>query len=71
MTGNLILSVRCVNQFEASARRARKSLSDLWNVIDKNREFRLVSGPGQWPDKFSLLNRYVRTGLEPPYILND
>lgn len=26
---------------------------------------------GQWPDKFTLLNRYVRTGLRPPFIFND
>lgn len=27
--------------------------------------------PGEWPDKFVLLNRYLRTGVKPPFLLNN
>jgi hypothetical protein len=27
--------------------------------------------PGQWPDRYVLLNRFVRTGARPLFIFND
>jgi hypothetical protein len=35
--------------------------SDLLRVIT----------PGAWPDQFTLLNRYLRTGVKPEYLFND
>lgn len=26
---------------------------------------------GEWPDKFTLLNRYLRTGVKPPFLFNE
>lgn len=54
-----------------AAERAAKGFSVLLNVITEHREELLCTGPGQWPDKYTLLNRYVRTDLEPPFIIND
>lgn len=34
--------------------------SDWWATLE-----------GKWPDRFVLLNRYLRTGQEPPFIFND
>ena len=27
--------------------------------------------PGEWPDNFTLLNRYLRTGVRPEFLFND
>ena len=27
-----------------------------------------LTQPGEWPDKFTLLNRYLRTGVKPPFL---
>lgn len=50
---------------------AVQAFSQLAEIINQHREQWLCEGEGQWPDKFSLLNRYVRTDLEPPFIFND
>lgn len=47
------------------------ALNEMTQVINKHREQWLCEGEGQWPDKFALLNRYVRTDYEPPFIFND
>lgn len=52
----------------ASAVTAFQRMADF---INKHREQWLCEGEGQWPDKFSLLNRYVRTDCEPPFIFSD
>ncbi len=48
-----------------------ESLREIAEVIAGHREQWLCEGEGQWPDKFALLNRYVRTDHEPPYIFNE
>lgn len=47
------------------------ALGEMTKVIEEHREQWLCEGEGEWPDKFALLNRYVRTDHEPPFILND
>jgi hypothetical protein len=59
-----------VRQMACSAQRAVQGFSALADVITLHREQWLCEGEGQWPDKFTLLNRYVRTDLEPPFIIN-
>lgn len=27
--------------------------------------------PGAWPDQFTLLNRYLRTGVKPEWLFNE
>lgn len=59
-----------LRQMAQSAERAARGFKMLGNVITEHREQWLCEGEGQWPDKFILLNRYVRTDLEPPFIIN-
>lgn len=47
------------------------ALDEITKVIEEHRERWLCEGEGQWPDKFTILNRYVRTDYEPPFIFND
>lgn len=47
------------------------ALSEMAQVIEEHREQWLCESQGQWPDKFALLNRYVRTDYAPPFIFND
>lgn len=49
---------------------ATKSLARLAAVFEDRDKFYVVC-EGQWPDKFAVLNRFMRTGLRPPYIFND
>lgn len=53
-----------------AGRMASKSLDDLAVIVNRHREQWLCTSPGQWPDVYALLNRYVRTNLEPPFIIN-
>lgn len=34
-------------------------------------ETKWAEWPGEWPDEFVLLNRYLRTGVKPPYLVNQ
>lgn len=36
------------------------ALDPLWAIL-----------PGEWPDNFILLNRYLRTGTRPPFLFNE
>lgn len=47
--------------------RALKSLATVFEDRDKF----YAACPGQWPDEFTVLNRFMRTGLRPPYIINS
>lgn len=60
-----------MEQLALSSRWAARMLGKLRKVIETHRERWLCENEGQWPDKFSLLNRHVRTGCEPPFIFND
>lgn len=40
-------------------------------VIFEDRDKWYAINEGQWPDKFTLLNRFLRIGLRPPFIFND
>lgn len=57
-------------QLATAARFAAQQLNELVLVVEQHREEWLCTGRGQWPDEFTLLNRYVRTDLEPPFIIN-
>lgn len=49
----------------ASCEYATVQLKQLGQVIDSLRPVWLVENGGDWPDAFTLLNRYLRTGIEP------
>lgn len=71
----IVESVNQVNiayaQFGQACARAAIALNVFGSFIHSKREEWITIYPGQWPDKFTLLNRYVRTGLQPPFIFND
>lgn len=50
-----------------SAQRAAKAFSDVTGRVDP---FWAIL-PGEWPDNFVLLNRYLRTGVKPRFLLNE
>lgn len=54
-----------------ASRRTALQFKRYGAFVQAHREEWLTTLPGQWPDKFTLLNRYVRSDLEPPYIFND
>lgn len=57
-------------RFSRQVREVTASLAKLAKVFeDRDKWFTVYEG--QWPDKFVVLNRFVRTGLRPPFILND
>lgn len=56
--------------FNRSLRQAAKALGDLGRLFEDRNKWYAVN-EGQWPDKYVLLNRFLRTGLRPPYIFND
>lgn len=57
-------------QFRVACLKAIKQLNALTAVFQDRDKFYAIH-PGQWPDKFAVLNRFMRTGLRPPFILND
>lgn len=57
-------------QFRLSCLQAIKGLNSLAAIFEDRDKWYAVH-EGQWPDKFALLNRFIRTGLRPPFILND
>lgn len=50
---------------------ATKAFAQLAKLFAENRLIWLVTWGGEWPDKFVLLNRYMRTGCEPDYFDDD
>lgn len=57
-------------QFKLSCLQTIKGLNALAAVFeDRDRWYAVCEG--QWPDKFVILNRFMRTGLRPQFILND
>lgn len=60
-----------LRRMSLSTEATTRVLHTLAHVVAVNREHWLCEGEGQWPDKFILLNRYVRTDLEPPFIFNN
>lgn len=56
--------------FRLATLQATKALAKLVAVFEDRDKFYAIC-EGQWPDKFTLLNRFMRTGLRPPYIFND
>lgn len=62
---------RALRNMAGHTKQTVKEFSKLSEIIRERREQWLCEGEGQWPDKFTLLNRYVRTDYEPPFILND
>lgn len=69
-TQDMIGFSEAMRRMAASAEWAARGFRVLADIVAAHREQWLCEGEGQWPDKFSLLNRYVRTGLEPPFIVN-
>lgn len=65
------MTVFDVNAFKDAVDCAVRGLNELAEVVKQHREQWLCEGEGQWPDKFTLLNRYVRTDREPPFLFND
>lgn len=61
--------IACLNLSLATVQ-ATKALSELAQVFEDRDSWHAVC-EGEWPDKFTLLNRFVRTGVRPPFILND
>lgn len=57
-------------QFRLATLAACKALAQFGKVFEDKDKFYAIY-PGQWPDEFVVLNRFMRTGLRPPYILND
>lgn len=57
-------------EFRLACLKAIKGFNALAAVF-KDRDKWYAIYPGQWPDKFTLLNRFMRTGLRPPFTLND
>lgn len=58
-------------QFGQACEAVTAALRAFGVVIESHREEWTITLQGQWPDEFTLLNRYVRTGLRPPFIFND
>lgn len=69
--GSMVTITHSLNSLTQATHNAIKGLNELACVVEQHREQWLCEGEGQWPDKFSLLNRYVRADLEPPFLFND
>lgn len=63
MACNLSQSVERLERF-------RKAV-DVFNEVFADLDKWHAQVEGEWPDKFVVLNRFVRTGVRPPYIFND
>jgi hypothetical protein len=50
-----------------STEAAAYELTLVGRAMDEMRPVWLVEQSGNWPDDFVLLNRYLRTGVEPDY----
>lgn len=58
-------------RFNQQVRDTIKVLGEIGEQMRQHEEQWRCELPGQWPDRFTLLNRYVRTGIQAPYIFND
>lgn len=70
MTSSVVITCN-MERLAAQVRRTTEQIKELSVVIERNCEHWHCTLSGDWPDKFTLLNRYVRTGVEPEYIFND
>jgi hypothetical protein len=62
---NFMNAAACgIQSLSVSTEQAGRVMERLAATIRNNREQGLTTGPGEWPDKFTLLNRYA-------YLLND
>jgi len=68
---NVVVNISvAMDGFNESVRKVITALRSLaWLYEDRDKWYAITEG--QWPDKFTLLNRYVRIGLRPPFIFND
>jgi len=55
----------------ASCEAATAATKALGDVIQAQYPTWLIIEGGNWPDRFSLLNRYLRTGVEPEYFSDE
>lgn len=68
---NMLVRITCgVGQFVSAANQVIQSLNEMAKIFEDRDKWHATT-EGEWPDKFTLLNRFVRTGVRPPYIFND
>lgn len=71
--GTLQFNLSCVGaaesmrQLNKAARQITKVFRDLTDHLNPL----WAALPGEWPDNFILLNRYLRTGVKPPFLFNE
>lgn len=68
-TDNLILNLTVGFQLFTTA--VQTATLALQKFNEQLRVWLLLERGGEWPDKFTLLNRYVRTGIEPEYFSDE
>lgn len=51
--------------------RATESIKMLGGIVQYLRPQWLLTMSGEWPDRFVILNRYLRTGVEPEYFSDE
>ena len=67
----VITRINCgMEKFEEATRIVVTQLQQV-TALFEDRDKWYATQEGQWPDRFILLNRFVRTGLRPPFIFND
>jgi hypothetical protein len=67
---NLLIDIHVITRkFQEAMTETTRRLNEFAKVFD-DRDRWYVANEGQWPDRFVLLNRFVRTGKRPPYIFN-
>jgi hypothetical protein len=59
-------ATEAAQQFRDAVRKAASTFADL---LVKECLYAIL--PGAWPDNFILLNRYLRTGVKPEYLINE
>lgn len=57
-------------QLNGACATAVKAFADFGRLFE-DRDKHYAVNEGQWPDKYVVLNRFMRTGLRPPFIFND
>lgn len=72
ITTQTLLSLKCTtDDLVTACKYAQEKLMELAEVLKKLREKWLPTAGGEWADKFVLLNRYLRTGVEPAYFSGE
>lgn len=61
--------IACLN-LRLAVHRSTEALGKLAKVFEDRDSWHAVC-EGKWPDKYTLLNRFLRTGIRPPFIIND